>query len=79
MTSKGTLQWLNSEAKDHVPTFSFSFPNCKKMQGLMEDWEAGGGGWGGSLKNREEKPRWSDLDFLKFTAASVASASAIIF
>lgn len=56
MTSKGALQWLNSEAKDHVPTFSFLFPNRKKMQGLMEDWEAGGRGWGGVLKIEKKSP-----------------------
>jgi hypothetical protein len=32
-----------------------------------------------SLKNKKEKPRWSDLDFLKLAAASVAEAPAIVF
>lgn len=32
-----------------------------------------------SLKNKEEKPRWSDLDFLKLAADSIAEDPAIIF
>lgn len=32
-----------------------------------------------SLKNKKEKPRWSDLDFLKLAAARVAKAQSLFF